>query len=65
MSRKGNYYDNAPMESFFKTFEVEQVDHEECETHEQAERAATDYIERTYNPKRLHWALDCLSSTGV
>lgn len=63
MSRKGNCYDNAPMESFFKTFKVEEVYHEKYESHEHAARAATDYIERFYNPKRLHSALDYLSPT--
>lgn len=61
MSRKGNCYDNAPMESFFKSFKVEEVYHEEYETHEQAVRAATDYIERFYNPKRLHSAIGYVS----
>ena len=61
MSRTGNCYDNAPMESFFKSFKVEEVYHEKYETHEQAVRGANDYIERFYNPKRLHSALDYLS----
>ena len=61
MSRKGNCYDNAPMESFFKTFKAEEVYHEKYETHEQAVRAANGYIERFYNPVRLHSALDYLS----
>jgi putative transposase len=61
MSRKGNCYDNAPMESFFKTFKVEEVYHEKYESHEQAARAANDYIERFYNPTRLHSALDYVS----
>ena len=63
MSRKGNCYDNAPMESFFKTLKTEEVYHEKYETHEQAQRAATDYIERFYNPKRLHSALGYVSPT--
>ena len=61
MSRKGNCYDNAPMESFFKTFKTEEVYHEKYESHEQAVRAANDYIERFYNPKRLHSTLDYIS----
>ena len=61
MSRKGNCYDNAPMESFFKTFKTEEVYHEKYESHEQAVRAANDYIERFYNPKRLHSKLDYIS----
>ncbi len=61
MSRKGNCYDNAPMESFFKSFKVEEVYHSRYETHEQATRAVIDYIERFYNPKRLHSTLDYVS----
>ena len=61
MSRKGNCYDNAPMESFFRSFKVEEVYHSEYETHEQATRAVTDYIDRFYNRVRLHSALDYLS----
>ena len=61
MSRKGNCYDNAPMESFFKSFKVEEVYHQKYESHEQAVHAANDYIERFYNPKRLHSALDYIS----
>ena len=64
MSRKrGNCYDNAPMESFFKSFKVEEIYHEKYETHEHAARAANDYTERFYNPKRLHSALDYVSPT--
>lgn len=61
MSRTGNCYDNAPMESFFKSFKIEEVHHQTYQTHEQAMRAANDYIERFYNPKRLHSALDYVS----
>ncbi len=61
MSRKGNCYDNAPMESFFKSFKAEEVYHDTYQSHEHATRAASDYIERFYNPKRLHSALDYIS----
>jgi transposase InsO family protein len=61
MSRKGNCYDNAPMESFFKTFKVEEVYNQAYESHEQAVRAANDYIERFYNPIRLHSSIGYLS----
>ena len=61
MSRKGNCYDNAPMESFFKSFKTEEVYHNRYQTHEQAVRAAGDYIERFYNPVRLHSALGYVS----
>ena len=61
MSRKGNCYDNAPMESFFKSFKIEEVNHNRYQTHEQAVRAASDYIELFYNPVRLHSALGYVS----
>jgi len=57
-SRKGNCYDNAPMESFFRSFKVEEVYHSEYDTREQATRAVTDYIDRFYNRTRLHSSLD-------
>lgn len=57
MSRKGNCYDNAPQESFFKSFKVEEVYRNQYFTHEQATRAVVDYIERVYNTVRLHSAL--------
>ena len=62
MSRKGNCYDNAPMESFFKSFKVEEVYHEKYQSHEQATRAASDYIERFYNPIRLRSA-ECVNDS--
>jgi transposase InsO family protein len=61
MSRKGNCYDNAPMESFFRSFKVEEVYWNEYQTHEQATRGVTDYIDRFYNRVRLHSSLDYLS----
>ncbi len=61
MSRRGNCYDNAPMESFFKSFKTEEVQDEHYETHEQATRGVSSYIECFYNPIRLHSSLDYLS----
>ncbi|NND96103.1 MAG: IS3 family transposase [Pirellulaceae bacterium] len=58
MSRRGNCYDNAPMESFFKSYKTEEVNDELYATHEQATRGASDYIERFYNPRRLHSSLN-------
>ena len=46
MSRKGNCYDNAPMESFFKSFKVEEVYRSLYQTHEKATRGVAGYIER-------------------
>lgn len=57
MSRRGNCYDNAPMESFFKSYKSEEVLNEIYPTHESATRAATQYIERFYNSVRLHSSL--------
>ena len=61
MSRKGNCYDNAPQESFYKSYKVEEVYRQEYETHEQATRGVRDYIERFYNRERLHSSLGYLS----
>jgi len=57
MSRKGNCYDNAPMESFFKSLKVEEVYQRSYESHESVRRFITQYIELFYNPVRLHSAL--------
>jgi transposase InsO family protein len=54
MSRKGNCYDNAPMESFFKSYKTEEISDTIFETHEEASRSAVEYIERLYNRDRLH-----------
>jgi transposase InsO family protein len=61
MSRKGNCYDNAPMESFFRSFKVEEVYWNEYDTHEQATRGVRDYIDRFYNRDRLHSSLGYVS----
>ena len=54
MSRKGNCYDNAAMESFFHSLKTELVKHEHYRTHEQAKASLFDYIEIFYNRQRLH-----------
>ena len=54
MSRKGNCYDNAPMESFWGTLKNELVHHRRYETREQAQREITEYIELFYNRQRRH-----------
>ena len=61
MSRKGNCYDNATMESFWSTLKWELVYRRKFTTHHQARTAIFDYIECFYNPKRLHSALNFLS----
>ncbi|MBF3378118.1 IS3 family transposase [Leptospira borgpetersenii] len=61
MSRKGNCYDNAPMESFFKTLKVEEVYRRKFNTIKEAKYFLFDYIERYYNKRRRHSALGYLS----
>ena len=58
MSRGGNPYDNAVVESFNKSLKTELVDKKlPFETRELAQKAIFEYIEMFYNPKRLHSAL--------
>jgi len=54
MSRRGNCYDNAPMESFWGTLKNELVHHRRYETREQARREIAEYIEIFYNRQRRH-----------
>ena len=61
MSRKGNCWDNAVAESFFKTLKVELVYHETYYTREQAELSIFEYIETWYNKKRRHKHLNNLN----
>lgn len=57
MSRKGNPYDNAKAESFFKTFKVEEVYVSEYESFNDALENIQHFIEVVYNKKRLHSSL--------
>jgi putative transposase len=57
MSRKGNCWDNAPMESFFNSLKNERVFHQHYVTREQAKQDLFDYIEVFYNRRRRHSAL--------
>lgn len=58
MSRKGNCWDNAPAESFFKTLKYELNMPDRYESYQQARTAIFEFIEIWYNRKRLHSALD-------
>ena len=53
MSRKGDCYDNAVAESFFSTLKTELAT-PRWSSHVAAYRAVADYIDRFYNPRRLH-----------
>jgi transposase InsO family protein len=57
MSGKANPYDNAKMESFFRTLKVEEVYMSEYMTFEDALNSIPYFIEEVYNKKRLHSSL--------
>lgn len=61
MSRKGNPYDNAVMESFYKTLKRELVKGAKYDHPDQAGRDIFRYIETYYNTKRMHSSLGYLS----
>ncbi len=62
MSRSGNCYDNAAMESFWSTFKTDTgLDEAILSTRREAELAVFDYIETFYNPRRRHSSLGYLS----
>jgi transposase InsO family protein len=54
MSRKANAWDNAPMESFFKTLKVERLYQVRYETRSEARLDIVNWIEGFYNRQRLH-----------
>jgi putative transposase len=57
MSRKGNCWDNAPVESFFSTLKREHVFHNFYRDRVQARQSVFVYIEQFYNRKRIHSAI--------
>jgi len=61
MSRRGNCYDNAAMESFWATLKAECFDREIPATRQQARSMIFDYIETFYNSHRRHSSLGYLS----
>ncbi len=54
MSRKGNCWDNAVMESFYRTLKVELIYQNNYQTRREAQRDIFEYIEIFYNRERLH-----------
>lgn len=57
MSRRGNCYDNAVVESFFSTLKRELVHHEKYQTRAQAKQSLFEFIEVFYNRRRRHSTL--------
>ena len=57
MSRRGDCWDNAPMESFFASLKKELVHHENYRTRAQARASVFEYIETFYNRVRRHSTL--------
>lgn len=57
MSRKGNCYDNAPMESFWRSLKNELIHHCRYATRAEAEASVREYIEIFYNRQRRHSCL--------
>jgi len=61
MSRKGNCWDTAVMERFYRSLKSEQVYFSDYQTQEEAKKDIVDYIEMFYNSCRAHSYLDYLS----
>ncbi|GJE18981.1 IS3 family transposase ISMdi5 [Methylobacterium marchantiae] len=65
MSRTCCCYDNAPMESFFHTLEVELVHQRRWATRDEARRDLFAYIAGSYNRQRVHSALGYIAPERV
>jgi putative transposase len=63
MSRKGDCWDNAVVESFFATLKTELVGDADWATREEARTALFEYLEIWYNRARRHSSLGYLSPT--
>ena len=61
MSRKGDCWDNAAMESFFSTMKTERTARRAYVTRDEIRADVFDYIERFYNPRRRHSTLGQVS----
>ena len=61
MSRSGNVWDNAAMESFFSSLKTERTARKTYRTRDHAKADVFDYMECFYNPKRWHSTLGYLS----
>ena len=61
MSRRGDCWDNAAMESFFSSLKTERLHRRNYRTRDEARTDVFDYIERFYNPRRRHSTLGYIS----
>jgi putative transposase len=61
MSRSGNVWDNAAMESFFSSLKTERIARKVYRTRDEARADVFDYVERFYNTKRRHSTIGYLS----
>jgi putative transposase len=61
MSKRGDCWDNAAMESFFSTLKIERIHRKRYATREEVRADVFDYIERFYNPRRRHSTLGQIS----
>ncbi len=61
MSRAGDCWDNAAMESFFSSLKIERTSRKTYRTRDQAKADVFDYIECFYNPRRRHSTIGYLS----
>ena len=61
MSRSGNVWDNAVMESFFSSLKTERVARKVYRTRDDARADVFDYVERFYNPTRRHSTIGYVS----
>jgi putative transposase len=65
MSRPGNCWDNAAMESFFSSLMTERTARKTYRTQDDAKADVFDYIERFYNLKRRHSTIGYMSEMGL
>lgn len=61
MSRSGNCWNNAAMESFLSSLKTERIRSKVYRTRDEVRADVFDYIERFYNPRRRHSTLGYLS----
>jgi transposase InsO family protein len=61
MGTPGDCYDNAPMESFWGSMQIELLNRQKWRTHLELAIAIADYIENFYNPSRRHSSLSYLT----